>query len=235
MEYPKIHSLFKREDWYFKEDVKAKPQVGRQSLIEGDYALPEFGNVQKWLVQEKIDGTNVRIFFEGLFNETEERLSNEIKSDLAISIYGRTNNADVPKPLIDHIKSIFTWEKLIEIFPPQKVRRVLFFGEGYGARIQKGGGNYRKDMGFILFDVQIGDTWLKQEDVKDIAEKLGIPYAPIIGIMTEEEIVAYVKSKPLSLCSEDPQVLEGIVARSEPLMLLRNGDPLMFKLKCKEF
>ena len=52
---------------------------------------------------------------------------------------------------------------------------------------------------------------------------------------TEEEIVDLVKSKPLSKCSEIDQVIEGVVCRSEPLMLYRNGNPVKFKLKCKEF
>ena len=53
--------------------------------------------------------------------------------------------------------------------------------------------------------------------------------------MTEEEIVNFVKSKPLSQCSRIPQMIEGVVCRSEPLTLFRNGKPIMFKLKCKEF
>ena len=62
-----------------------------------------------------------------------------------------------------------------------------------------------------------------------------MPCVPTLALMTNEEIIDYVKSKPLSLCSEDKQVMEGIVARTEPVLMRRNGEPLMMKLKCKEF
>ena len=77
--------------------------------------------------------------------------------------------------------------------------------------------------------------WLKREDVKTIADQLGIPMVPSLGVMTEAAIVEFVKSYPLSRCSLIPQVMEGVVCRSDPLMLFRNGKPLMWKLKCKEF
>ncbi|KKL53664.1 hypothetical protein LCGC14_2273140, partial [marine sediment metagenome] len=48
---------------------------------------------------------------------------------------------------------------------------ITLYGEGYGARIQKGGGDYRKggDVSFRLFDVLIGETWLRRVDVEDVA------------------------------------------------------------------
>ncbi len=222
MEYPKIHSLWKRQGWYLDEGKKNHPdyQSGRQSFIVGDYACPEFGTIKNWLVQEKIDGTNIRVYY----NEASQ-----------VEFKGRTDNSDIPSKLFNYLKAVFSVDKLRLVFPDIELRSVCLYGEGYGASIQKVGGNYRKDVGFILFDVKIGDLWLKQEEVKEIASKIGIYYAPIIGIMTEDEIVAYVKSKPLSLCSEDQQVMEGIIARPEPLVLFRNGNPLMMKLKCKEF
>lgn len=221
MEYPKIHSLWKRREWYLEGGKKNNPdyQSGRQSFIVGDYATEEFANIKKWLVQEKIDGTNVRI-----------HLTDKVE------FFGRTEQAHHHPDLLRYLTDTFTYEKLESVFKgDSSPHNIWLFGEGYGARIQKGGENYRKDMGFILFDVKIGNWWLEQADVKDLADKLGIPYAPIIGIMTEEEIVSYVKSKPLSLCSEDSRVMEGIIARPSPLLLFRDGTPVVMKLKCKEF
>lgn len=66
MEYPKINSLYKRNGWYFDEKEKRScdpsRQPLRQSLIIGDFACPEFASINKWQIDEKIDGTNVRIF-----------------------------------------------------------------------------------------------------------------------------------------------------------------------------
>jgi ATP-dependent RNA circularization protein (DNA/RNA ligase family) len=225
MEYPKINSLWKREGWYFDQAKKVdRPfQENRQSFIAGDYAAPEFGSIKKWHVEEKVDGTNIRVF-----------LSCRMVGDKCTAIFGgRTGNAQIPCHLLDFLQSHFSkakTESLME-FPGE----MILFGEGYGPRIQAAGGNYRKDPGLILFDVRIGDWWLRREDVKAIADKLELPMVPEIGIMAEEEIVEFVKSKPLSQCSVNPQMMEGVVCRSDPLMLTRSRQPVMFKLKCKEF
>lgn len=228
MEYPKINSLWKRHGWYLDEGKKTNPeyQAGRQSFIVGDYAVPEFGNIKRWQVQEKIDGTNIRM-----------RYFSVPRSDKPahVGFFGRTDNADIPKTLYNYLQKTFTMELLQPLFNKDSEPIIVWlFGEGYGPKIQSGG-NYRNDVGFILFDVKINEWWLEQSAVKEIAEKLGIPYAPIIGTMTEDEIISYIKSKPRSLCSINPQVMEGIIARPEPLLLQRNGKPLMMKLKCKEF
>jgi hypothetical protein len=62
-----------------------------------------------------------------------------------------------------------------------------------------------------------------------------IKVVPEFGLMTEEEIIQLVKSKPLSLCSRNPQMMEGVICRSEPLMLFRNKEPMKWKLKWKDF
>lgn len=225
MEYVKIHSLWKRQGWYFEESKKKDSayQKERQSFIIGDYAEPEFGNVKKWLVDEKIDGTNVRIIWE----------KPQLGGPHILRFGGRTDAAQMPCHLLDRLQEIFTHEKLAEHFPD--AQRVILYGEGYGTKIQGCGGNYRGDVGFILFDVWISGWWLQRSAVKEIAQKLEVDVVPNIGIMTEEEIIDFVKSKPLSQCSRIPQMIEGVVCRADPLMLFRNGKPIMFKLKCKEF
>lgn len=225
MEYLKIHSLWKREGWYFEEGKKKDEnyQKGRQSFIVGDYAKPVFGNIKKWRVDEKIDGTNVRIMW-GRPN---------VGAMPVLTFGGRTNNAQMPCHLLAKLQEMFTDEKMIETF--LNSNSVIMFGEGYGPKIQAAGANYRKDPSFILFDIWIDGWWLERNSVKEIALKMGLDVVPEIGIMTEEEIVEFVKSKPLSTCSLTPQMMEGVVCRAEPLVLMRNGKPIMFKLKCKEF
>ena len=53
--------------------------------------------------------------------------------------------------------------------------------------------------------------------------------------MDEKQIIEFVKSKPLSLCSITPHTIEGIVARAEPTVYFESGVPVIFKLKCKDF
>ncbi len=217
MEYVKINSLWKRQDY-----VKGMPKGMHGPLIPGEYSDPTFGAIKRWRVEEKIDGTNIRVFYK----------------DGKVSFGGRTSAAQLPCHLLDYLQTIFGDWIFNKVFPcaaDQPYPNVILFGEGYGQKIQGCGGNYRKDVGFILFDVWIGGWWLKRDDVSQIAEKLSVPVAPDLGIMEEREVVEFVKSNPMSKCSYVPQVMEGVVCRSEPLLLFRDGKPVMWKLKCKEF
>lgn len=229
MEYTKINSLWKREGWYFDQDKKrsADHQAGRQSFIVGDYAEQEFGNIKNWHVEEKVDGMNIRIGF--------SRKSGE---NGPLFIGGRTDAAQLPCNLLSYLSNAFTWNSFDLAFPDLLIESnfsVWIFGEGYGPKIQGCGSDYRADLGFIAFDVKVGNWWLKREDVAKVAEKFCVPMVPALGVMTETEVVDFVKSKPLSRCSRNPQMMEGVICRSDPLMLFRNGKPILWKLKCKEF
>jgi hypothetical protein len=224
MEYPKINSLWKRTGWYFDQGQKRSPdyQEGRQSFLIGDYASPEFGNIKRWAVDEKIDGMNVRVYYRP-FGATQ------------IEFKGRTDAAQMPLDLQKNLETTFSYEKLLPIFQEKQPNCVEFFGEGIGPKIQSGG-YYAKQPTFVCFAMFIDGWWLERSAVRDIAGKLGVDVVPQIGVMTEEEIIAYVKSQPLSIYAKvQPHVSEGVVCRPEPLMLFRNGHPIMWKLKCKEF
>ena len=179
-EYFKINSIWKRQGWYFDEQCKKDPtkQKGRQSFIEGDYACQEFSLIKKWHVEEKIDGTNVRISY-GQSGPGEP---------FEVDFLGRTSNSQMPYELLKALKDLFPLEKIQLAFP--NATRLVLYGEGYGPKIQSCGGNYRADLGFILFDVYINGWWLEREGVKQTAEKLCIPCVPFIGIMTEKELVS---------------------------------------------
>lgn len=212
MKYPKIHSVYKRDE--------------NHKFIMGEYSCPEFALIDKWQCQEKIDGTNIRVSFK----------YNKYDDVYLIGIQGRTDEASIPAHLLNYLKTHFTPDRFDKIIPEDKIDEaadIILFGEGYGPSIQ-GGGNYRDTQGFILFDVVINRWWLKQEDVKDIAAKLEIPYAPIIDMMTIQEAIDYVRRKPFSQCSVRPQPMEGLILRPHPLLLFRDSSPLMLKVKVKD-
>lgn len=215
MEYIKINTLWKRDE-------------NTHKIIEGDYSKEEFNNIKLWDVSEKINGTNIRI--------TYDRLG-------GILFDGKTDNAQIPSKLYAYLQSKFTIEFMKTIFPldekeleSQKSQIVILFGEGVGAGI-KGSGSYFKDkgIGFILFDVYIDGWWLERENVIDIANKLGVKYAPQLGIMDIQSAIDLVKNSRNSSVSELQMVAEGIVARSHPLMLFRDGKPIMWKLKVVDY
>ena len=98
------------------------------------------------------------------------------------------------------------------------------------------GDYYRDTVGFIVFDVVIDNSlWLTREEIKVLADNLELPTPAYLGSMTEQDIIEFVKSTPLSRVSVKPHCIEGIIARPEPLLLLKNGTPLMWKLKCRDF
>jgi hypothetical protein len=210
MKYPKIDTVWKRD-----ENNKFK-------IIEGDFSKPEFDNIKKWLITEKIDGTNIRVSYERS----------------TVTFDGRTDDAQISAHLYKALQELFTVELLASAFietpDSQPPGRVVLYGEGYGAKINNGG-LYRDDTGFILFDVWIDGWWLDRENVEDVAKKLNIPVVPTRGTMSLDEAVALVKTNPMSEISNKPRVAEGIVARSYPLMLFRDGRPIMWKLKVKDY
>jgi hypothetical protein len=107
------------------------------------------------------------------------------------------------------------------------------YGEGYGARIQKGGGNYRPDQDFVLFDVKVGDWWLQRDAVEDVSGKLSLDIVPIIGRGTLVYMVELVEKGFQSQWGNFQA--EGIVARPACELKARNGHRIITKIKTRDF
>jgi len=205
--YHKINGLYKRH----REGDK------RGQFIIGDFSTPEFEYLfhNQWVGTEKIDGTNIRIHWNG----------NEVK------IGGRTDNSQIPVFLYDKLQkmiSIFNWN---EVFPDAV--DVTLYGEGYGAKIQKGGLYISDGVDFILFDVKIDKWWMKREVVNDIASKLNIDSVPVIFNGTLEEGIEFVKDEFKSTIGTAKA--EGLVLVPEIDLLDRNGERIITKLKTIDF
>ena len=193
----------------YKRDLKGK-------FLTGQWSTPELYYLSKniWRWSEKIDGTNIRVGF----------------GDGAYFYKGKTDNAQMPPRLL---------KALEELLPEKKVREVFegdfcLYGEGCGFKIQKGGGNYYPDSNsFVLFDVKIGHWWLKQEDIPEIADKLGVIFAPSVMIGTIEEAIDKVKGSLKSDWGDFEA--EGLVGRPMVDMLARSGSRIITKIKAKDF
>ena len=110
----------------------------------------------------------------------------------------------------------------------------VIYGEGYGAKIQKGGGNYNtKGQDFIVFDVLVGNVWLKREDVKSIAGSLGLDVVPIIGEGTLDDLANETGRGIKSVWGDFSA--EGIVARPKVEFRNRMGNRIITKLKTRDF
>ncbi len=204
--YHKIQTVYKRD-----------PETKFKTLLEGQYSLPGFEYLanNNWTFIEKVDGTNIRIMFDG-----EQ-----------ITFGGKTDRAQIPAFLVTRLNELFGG--LNELFGSLFSDGICLYGEGYGAKIQKGGGNYRSNQDFILFDIKIGDWWLQYKDVVDIAQTLGLDIVPIIGNGTLHGMVEMAKEGFNSTWGDFRA--EGIVARPATELKARNGQRIITKIKCKDF
>ena len=206
-EYHKIQSVYLRD-----------PANKHKTFLEGQWAMPEFGYLADldWVWTEKINGTNIRVMWDGV---------------LSVRFGGKTDDAQIPTFLLAHLQDTFTAESLGMAFSGPAV----LYGEGYGPKIQKGGGNYRDDPGFILFDVNCG-MWLERGNVEDIAAKLFIPIVPIIGVGPLSSAISVTKARLQSLVAKVPGTwAEGLVMRPAVELLTRRGDRIITKVKTKDF
>lgn len=208
-EYHKIQTLFKR-------DEKTK------HIIEGDWTLPEFEMLQNipWTFTEKVDGTNIRVMWNGE----------------SVTFGGKTDDAQMPIFLLYKLQELFEGterrQKLKEVFTD--ATEVCLYGEGYGAKIQKGGGNYNPaGVDFVLFDVKMGSWWLQRADVEDVAQKLGIRVVPIIGEGTLSDAVEMTRKGFNSQWGDF--LAEGIVVRPKIELRTRRGDRIIAKIKSRDF
>lgn len=207
-EYHKIETLFER-------DEKTK------RLIIGKFRNPtvEYLQNNRWMFTEKIDGTNIRVFWDGH----------------DVTFAGRTDRAQIPTPLLNRLNEVFGGEVNAQMFE-QKFgeTEVMLIGEGYGPGIQKGGA-YRDDVDFILFDVIIAGNYQPRESVEDIAHYFGIDVAPIVLIGTLQEGIEYVQQHPKSLVAKNGAYMEGLVGRTFVETLDRCGKRNIVKIKWEDF
>lgn len=209
-EYHKIDSLYKRD--------AAGNFTDEYSCAEFEYLAD-----RPWEWTEKVDGTNIRLHFPGLGEEAFEGNEHAF-------IEGRTNNAQIPPHLLRALVDLMRAMPLKEVFTGPAV----LYGEGYGAKIQKGGGKYSPDPKFVLFDVRVGDWWLKRSDVDDVATKLGIESVPIVGTGTLEQAELVVRGGFESQRWPGVQA-EGLVLRPQVELFNRGGKRIITKIKSRDF
>lgn len=215
--YPKINSVFKRN-----------PTNGHKTLIEGDFATPEFEYLQrcKWQATEKVDGVNIRVNIWGKF----------------VTFLGKTDKAEIPPPLLSHLHSVFR-EPGSAIDPPAGPQLALhlrnisphsiyLYGEGYGPKINDGG-KYSPTAKFVLFDVRINDVWLTREAMEELAAKLSIPVVPIVITGPLYDLLAMTREGFPSKWGDF--TAEGLVARPVVELRDRRGYRIITKMKHRDY
>lgn len=207
-EYHKIDTLFARD------------MIGSRKLILGEYrnAEVEYLANNQWEFTEKIDGTNIRIIWDGH----------------GIEFRGRTDKANIPTPLLemlhDKFDNVATEEMFEQVFGEKEV---IIYGEGYGPKIQSGG-LYRDTVSFIAFDIAVNDTFLSRADFTEITRGFDIDRVPVIFFGTISQAVDYVLTKPVSTLSPRAQS-EGVVGRPLVELLDKRGKRIIVKVKVEDF
>ena len=209
-EYHKIETLYERD----LQTFKVKPGVFKNRT----YAL-----LKSWRWTEKVDGTNIRCIW--------QRTSD---AGYRLTFGGKSDNAQIHAELIKWMYEHVSAAKMAEIFPDTDA---VIYAEGYGAGIQKGGGDYTPEKKIIVFDVLVGGKWwLAHEDVCDVAAKLGLDVVPDFGEMTLEEATEIVRGGFKSRCAVNAgKDAEGLVGRPLEALFDKKGARLIVKLKTKDF
>lgn len=247
MEYPKTENLFNRDP----ETHKTPAALG----FRND-AVPQIG---RWLVTEKIDGMNMRVVYYpfGVNDSISEPVLNiygrtdraNIPGDLmalmqsAFTVESLNAAFDIPQGLVpaewnpvDEQENDdaydFLYSKTEDGYAWQY--KVVLFGEGFGPGIQSGA-HYGDSKQFALFDVVVGDHWLRWSDVEDVARKLNVPTVPVLApSATLDYVQTLVKVSASTLLGDGHPKVEGVIARTDPYLFDSRGKRVMFKAKVKD-
>lgn len=202
-EYQKIESLYK-----FDSEKKRFINEFYNPIVEYLAPLPWYGT-------EKIDGTNIRIHWDG------------IKFELG----GRTDEAEVPKAIQQIFNEKFNDD--MEVVFEQKFGKkdVYLFCEGFGGKIQ--GGIYSCETSLIGFDIMINDIYLDKNVAEKIFHELGMDFVPFLEFQNLEEAIEYVKEVEESIQCPGCQI-EGLVCFPRQRIYDHMGNRVIVKIKKKD-
>lgn len=199
----------------------------------GSYSVPVFKMMKNvnFVLQEKIDGRNHRILWDG--NEIEHR--------------GKSDSAHMPDHLMRDIGDVVEPHKMQHVFGSTDV---CLYGEAYGPKIQ-GGEGYCIDgrHRFCLFDIRIGDYWLEMRKVRNIADQLSLDVVHEFRTATFETAAQILKRgvdnnagvlpshmiKSRLPAATNDQYIEGFIFRPPQQIFDREGNRVLSKLKYSDF
>ena len=168
--YPKIETIWERD------------MEGSRMLVPGQWRNPYAEQCAglEWLWTEKVDGTNIRVIWDGY----------------KVAFRGRTDAAQLQPHLLAKLEELFGGETNAQIFEQEfGDMPVILFGEGYGPKIQAGGGLYSDEPQFILFDCWVisSEYFLPFNALEEIAKAFGIERVPVVGRGKLLEAVTFVR------------------------------------------
>lgn len=168
-----------------------------------------------WYATEKIDGTNIRIYWNGKTFE----------------IGGRTDKSQVPQKLLDIFQQKFNYDMEIIFEQLFGDKEVYLFMEGYGGKIQNGA--YSCEERLIGYDVMINGYYIDKMSAKGIFEQLGLEFVPIFEVENLYDAIEFVKNHTNSILLPDNK-MEGLVCVPTERIYDHQGNRVIVKIKNKD-
>jgi hypothetical protein len=134
--------------------------------------------------------------------------------------------------------ALFNYAHLLENFKALGHPDVTVYGEAYGGKQQKQSWRYGKDLRFVAFEVQIGDTWLEVPAASDVVSKLGLEFVHYKKILADLVSVDAERDAPSEQAKrngvEGDQPREGVVLRPLVEVVRNDGERFIVKHKRDE-
>ena len=149
-------------------------------------------------------------------------------------------------------RAIFNEEQLVANFKALNLpvdKDITVFGEGYGGKEQGMSATYGKELKFVAFDVQIGDSWLDVPSAEKAVLSLGLEFVyykkiSLTDVVEKDGIKHFVeldaeRDAPSTQAKRngivEDKFREGVVLRPPFEVTLNNGKRLIVKHKRDEF
>jgi len=199
-EYVKIYNIFNRDE------------TGSLEIKDGYYMLDTVQMLKDihWCWTEKVDGTNVRIYWNGH----------------SLSFGAKYDTDEISSDVKDYLTTLFINNEFDEMFE-QKFGRscVTLFGVCYKTDIN--------DIKFVLHDVYKDDIWLSQVEIDYIAHCFNIDSVPVVSIGVLKRAIDFVKTKPMSKIGDFP--MSGLICKPCIDLFDRLGNRIMVKIRVRDF
>jgi len=211
--YQKIPTLYKRD-----------PKTGK---VKEEYSAPLYKYLEglEWVFTEKIDGTNLRIYWDG-YN---------------LKFLGRTDDTNWAEAQIEYLNTTFNHEGFKGLIEEKfGSKPLVLFGELFGAvgncRIMDYGSHYNPNgYGVRFFDVKIAGKYLAYTNARGFITDLGQEFVPEVfrGDLSEGKI--QLLKLPSTSVGKPHLIVEGFVA--QPLMQIYNEkkERVIVKTRIEDF
>jgi ATP-dependent RNA circularization protein (DNA/RNA ligase family) len=207
MEYPKIETLFERDEKTHK-------------VFSDKLRNPVYGIFKKWQFTEKIDGTNIRIIW----------------SEGKLKFGGSTENANLPADLVQYLYEKISPEKLKEIFG-DGTAVIYGEGYGAGIQKGGYYSPSKQFIVFdVLVDSKWWLNWENTCDIANKLGLKTVPFIGEMTLEEGIEMVKKGFNSVLAKDQTGQEYpAEGLVGRTVETLFDKKGHRIIIKLKTRDF